>query len=280
MAQEGPDNSNAFMGSPLLFMQAGQDMTQQFVAFIGKAGNPAAGEPPAADPRALSALQETFMNQQVSLWQTVLARQQGAPEIFRVSADAGDRRFAAPEWRESPVYDYLHQAYLLNAKFLKDLVELIPAVDDMGRNRMRFLARQISDAMAPTNYAATNPEFIKRALETEGQSITDGINNLITDFEKGRISMTDESVFEIGRNIGTTEGVVVFANDLMQLIQYEPLTPEVGTLPLLVVPPCINKFYIMDLQPDNSLIRFMVEQGNTVFLVSWLNPKEEHGHLT
>jgi polyhydroxyalkanoate synthase len=280
MAQQGSEYSDAFMGSALQFLRAGQDMTQQFVAFIGKAGNPAAGEPPAADPRALSALQETFMNQQVSLWQAVLARQQGAPETFRVSADAGDRRFAAPEWRESPVYDYLHQAYLLNAKFLKDLVELIPAVDDMGRNRMRFLARQISDAMAPTNYAATNPEFIKRALETEGQSITDGINNLITDFEKGRISMTDESVFEIGRNIGTTEGAVVFENDLMQLIQYAPLTPKVGTLPLLVVPPCINKFYIMDLQPDNSLIRFMVEQGNTVFLVSWLNPKEEHGHLT
>ena len=280
MTQQGSDYSDAFMGSALQFLRAGQDMTQQFVAFIGKAGNPLAGELPAADPGALTALQEQYMNQQMFLWQAVLARQQGAPETFKVSADAGDRRFAAPEWRESPVYDYLHQAYLLNARFLKDLVELIPAVDDKGRNRMRFLARQISDAMAPTNYAATNPEFINRALETEGQSITDGINNLIRDFEKGRISMTDESVFEIGRNIGTTEGAVVFENDLMQLIQYAPLTPKVGTLPLLVVPPCINKFYIMDLQPDNSLIRFMVEQGNTVFLVSWLNPKEEHGHLT
>ena len=116
MAQEGPDNSNAFMGSPLLFMQAGQDMAQQFMAFIGQAGNPAAAVPPAADPQALTALQQQFLNQQMSLWQSVLARQQGAPETFKVAADAGDRRFAAPEWRESPVFHYLYQAYLLNAK--------------------------------------------------------------------------------------------------------------------------------------------------------------------
>jgi polyhydroxyalkanoate synthase len=134
--------------------------------------------------------------------------------------------------------------------------------------------------MAPSNFAATNPEFIKLALETKGQSITDGVNNLIKDFEKGRISMTDESGFEVGKNIANTEGAVVFENELMQLIQYSPLTEKVGTRPLVVVPPCINKFYVMDLQPDNSLIRFMVEQGNTVFLVSWRNPKEEQGHLT
>ena len=144
---------------------------------------------------------------------------------------------------------------------------------------MRFLARQMADAMAPSNFAATNPEFIKLALETKGQSITDGINNLIKDFEKGRISMTDESVFEVGKNIATTEGAVVYENELMQLIQYSPLTPKVGTRPLVVVPPCINKFYIMDLQPDNSLIRFMVDQGNTVFLVSWRNPSEAHAQV-
>jgi polyhydroxyalkanoate synthase len=255
-------------------------MTQQFMEFLSKAGNPHTASPPPVDPQALTNMQREFMEQQMRLWQSVLAKQQGKEEDFKVSPESGDRRFSAPEWRESPVYDYMHQAYLLNTKFVKQLVEIMPAEDEKAKNRMRFLARQVSDAMAPTNFAATNPEFIKTALETKGQSITDGVNNLIKDFEKGRISMTDESVFEVGKNIATTEGAVVFENDMMQLIQYTPLTPKVGSVPMLVVPPCINKFYIMDLQPDNSLIRFMIEQGNTVFLVSWRNPKEEQGHLT
>ena len=280
MTQHGSDDKDAFMATTMQFMQAGQNMAQQFMDFIGKAGNPAGTVPPAADPQALTALQKQYADQQMSLWQSVLAKQQGSEENFKVAAEPGDRRFSAPEWRSSPVYDYLHQAYLLNTKFARDLVELIPATDDKARNRMRFLARQIADAMAPSNYAATNPEFIKLALETKGQSISDGINNLLRDFEKGRISMTDESVFEVGRNIATTEGAVVFENELMQLVQYAPLTPKVGTRPLVVVPPCINKFYIMDLQPENSLIRYMVEQGNTVFLVSWRNPTEAQGHLT
>lgn len=279
MAQQGSNNNDAFLGSAMQFMQAGQGMAQQFMEFLGKTGNPTVAQPPVADPQALTALQKQFMDQQMSLWQSVLAKQQGQAESFNVAPEPGDRRFASPEWRDSPIYDYLHQAYLLNTKFVKEMVELIPAADDKSKNRMRFLARQMADAMAPSNFAATNPEFIQRALETKGQSITDGVNNLIKDFEKGRISMTDESVFEVGKNIATTEGAVVFENEVMQLIQYAPLTPKVASRPLLVVPPCINKFYIMDLQPENSLIRFMVEQGNTVFLVSWRNPKEEQGHL-
>lgn len=276
MAQ-GSNNNDAFLGSAMQFMQAGQNMAQQFMDYLGKAGG--AAPAPAADPQALTALQKQFMDQQMSLWQAVLGKHQGQPADFAVAPEPGDRRFAAPEWRDNPLYDYLHQAYLLNTKYLKELVELAPAQDDKSKNRLRFLARQVADAMAPSNFAATNPEFIKLALETKGQSITEGINNLIRDFEKGRISMTDESVFEVGRNIATTEGAVVYENDVIQLIQYAPLTPKVGTRPLLVVPPCINKFYIMDLQPDNSLIRYMVEQGNTVFLVSWRNPKEAQGQL-
>ncbi|MDR1994369.1 class I poly(R)-hydroxyalkanoic acid synthase [Azonexus sp.] len=262
------------------FMQAGQNMAQQFMEYLGQAAGSRAEAAPTVDPQALTALQKQFMDQQMALWQSMLAKQQGQEQQFKVTPEHGDRRFAAPEWRESPVFDYLHQAYLLNTQYLKQIVETIPANDDKAKERMRFLARQVADAMAPSNFAATNPEFIKLALETKGQSITDGINNLLEDFERGRMAMTDESVFEIGKNIATTEGAVVFENDLMQLIQYAPLTPKVGTRPLLVVPPCINKFYIMDLQPDNSLIRFMVEQGNTVFLVSWRNPKEDLGHLT
>jgi polyhydroxyalkanoate synthase len=279
MAQQGSGNNDAFLGSAMQFMQAGQNMAQQFIDFVSKAGNPAGTNAPAPDPQVMTALQQRFMDEQMSLWQSVLGRHQGKEVGYKVAPEPGDRRFSAPEWRESPVYDYLHQAYLLNTRYLKEMVEQIPAADDKARNKMRFLARQVIDAMAPSNYAATNPEFIKVALETKGQSITDGINNMLKDFEKGRISMTDESVFEVGKNIANSEGAVVFENELMQLIQYAPLTPKVGTRPLVVVPPCINKFYIMDLQPENSLIRFMVEQGNTVFLVSWRNPKEAQGHL-
>lgn len=282
MAQQGSNSNDAFLGSAMQFMQAGQDMAQQFMEFLGKSGTPApspAAVPP-VDPQALTALQKQLMDQQMSLWQSMLAKQQGQEETFKVTPEPGDRRFAAPEWHSSPIYDYLHQAYLLNTKFVKEMAELVPADDEKTKNRVRFLARQVADALAPSNFAATNPEFIQRALETKGQSITDGINNLIEDFEKGRISMTDESVFEVGRNIATSEGAVVFENEVMQLIQYAPLTAKVGKRPLLVVPPCINKFYIMDLQPENSLVRFMVEQGNTVFLVSWRNPQEAQGHLT
>ena len=280
MAQ-GPNNNDAFLGSTQQFMQAGQDMMQQFMDYLGKAGIPAAAMPQApSDPQALTALQKQYMDQQMSLWQSMLAKQQGQDQAFKVAPEPGDRRFSAPEWRDSPVYDYIHQAYLLNTKMLKEMVELTPAEDDKAKDRLRFVARQMTDAMAPSNFAATNPEFIKLAVETKGQSITDGINNLLKDFEKGRISMTDESVFEVGTNIANSEGAVVYENELMQLIQYTPLTAKVGTRPLVVVPPCINKFYVMDLQPENSLIRFMVDQGNTVFLVSWRNPKEEQGNLT
>ena len=278
MAQ-GSNSNDAFAGSAAQFMQNGQNMMQQFMDYLGKAGGQTGVTLPPVDPQAVTALQKQFMDQQMSLWQAVLNKTPGQDPAFKVAAEPGDRRFSAPEWKESPIYDYLHQAYLLNTQYLKQVVEVIPAQDAKSKERMRFLARQMADAMAPSNFAATNPEFIKLALETKGQSITDGINNLIKDFEKGRISMTDESVFEVGKNIATTEGAVVYENELMQLIQYSPLTPKVGTRPLVVVPPCINKFYIMDLQPDNSLIRFMVDQGNTVFLVSWRNPSEAHAQV-
>ena len=278
MAQ-GSNSNDAFAGSAAQLMQSGQNMMQQFMDYLGKAGAQAGAAPVAADPQAITNLQKQFMDQQMSLWQSMLGKQKGQEPAFKVSPEPGDRRFSAPEWRESPIYDYMHQAYLLNTQYLKQMVEVIPAEDAKSKERMRFLARQMADAMAPSNFAATNPEFIKLAVETKGQSITDGINNLIKDFEKGRISMTDESVFEVGKNIATTEGAVVYENDLMQLIQYAPLTPKVASRPLVVVPPCINKFYIMDLQPDNSLIRYMVDQGNTVFLVSWRNPSEAHGQV-
>lgn len=279
---QGPKNPNG--GNPFFaqFMQLGQGMAQQFADFLGQAAQQAKQTPGAdqAPPEnALQDLQQRLLQEHAQLWQAMLDKEKNPLAASFIMPEPGDRRFAAPEWSESPIYDYVRQAYLLNAKYLKEVVEVAPAADDKTRQRMRFLARQLVDAMAPSNFAATNPEFIKLALETQGQSIAEGINNLIEDFGKGRISMTDESLFEVGHNIATTGGAVVYENEVMQLIQYLPLTARVAKRPMVVVPPCINKFYIMDLQPDNSLIRFMVEQGHTVFLVSWRNPREAQGHL-
>jgi polyhydroxyalkanoate synthase subunit PhaC len=275
------------------FLQAGQAMAENFMQYLAKQGptmfsglaadqGSLANLPP-PDLDALRAVQNQYLELHGKLWSSVLEAQKpnGDQRLnFRVEAEPGDRRFAAADWRESPIFDYLQQAYLLNARFVRDVVETVPIEDAKAKERVRFLARQYADAMAPSNFAATNPEFIRNALATQGKSITDGIANLIADVEKGRISMTDESAFEIGRNIAASEGSVVFENELFQLIQYAPLTEKVGKVPLLIVPPCINKFYILDLQPENSLVRFAVEQGNTVFLVSWRNPKAEQGSLT
>nr|ALV86810.1 poly(R)-hydroxyalkanoic acid synthase [uncultured bacterium P11N2] len=225
---------------------------------------------------SVMALQEEWQARHMQLWQGMLQSNQAATPVAQ--SLPGDRRFSHPAWAESPIYDYLRQAYLINADYLQRLADTAP--EGQIRNRMQFLTHQAIDAMAPSNFAATNPEFIKTALATEGESIRLGIQNLLGDLEKGRISMTDEAAFEIGRNLAVTSGSVVFENELMQLIQYAPLTPKVAARPLVIVPPCINKFYILDLQPENSLVRYAVEQGNTVFMVSWRNVQADLGHLT
>ena len=229
---------------------------------------------------ALLALQQQWRDSHVALWQAML--QQGKEKIAAptVQPEPGDKRFSHPAWAESPIYDYLRQSYLLNAQYLKRMADAMPIPQQLSRNRVQFATRQFVDALAPSNFAATNPEFIQKALETNGESIKQGLQNLIADMEKGRISMTDEAAFEVGRNLAVTPGAVVFENELFQLLQYAPLTDTVAKRPLLVVPPCINKFYILDLQPENSFIRYAVAQGQTVFLVSWRNPQAELGHLT
>ena len=229
--------------------------------------------------QALAALQDDWRSSHSRLWQTMLERRTGADSPTVAKPEAGDRRFDNPAWASSPVFDYLRQAYLLNARYFRQAVEALPVADEHTRDRMRFMARQFIDAAAPTNFLATNPEFVQRAIATQGESIKQGIQNLVADLEKGRISMTDESAFEVGGNLAVTPGAVVFENELMQLIQYAPLTDAVAKRPLVMVPPCINKYYILDLKPENSFVRYAVEQGNTVFLVSWRNPRVEHGHL-
>jgi polyhydroxyalkanoate synthase len=220
------------------------------------------------------------MAQHARLWQGMLGKAPDQPAPQVASPAPGDKRFDDPSWAESPVYDYLRQAYLINAEYVKRMVEAAPMADGQAKDRMRFLTRQMVDAMAPSNFLATNPEFVKTAMETKGLSIQKGIQNLIADLEKGRISMTDDSAFEVGRNLAVTPGAVVYENELMQLLQYSPQTETVAARPFLMVPPCINKYYILDLQPENSVVRYAVEQGNTVFLISWKNVQADQGHLS
>ncbi|MEI6719785.1 MAG: class I poly(R)-hydroxyalkanoic acid synthase, partial [Betaproteobacteria bacterium] len=186
---------------------------------------------------------------------------------------------AAPEWREIPYYDYLKQSYLLASEYLTGLAESAQ-LEAQAKERLRFAVRQWIDASCPANFPATNPEAVRLAIETKGESITRGIANLIADAGKGHISQTDESAFEVGRNLATTPGAVVYENDLFQLIQYKATTANVAKRPLVMVPPCINKFYILDLQPENSYVAYAVGEGHTVFMVSWRNVKADLGHLT
>jgi poly[(R)-3-hydroxyalkanoate] polymerase subunit PhaC len=233
-----------------------------------------------ADAAKVAALQARFLNEHAVLWRTTLARQPGGEADAAVGpADRDDRRFASAEWRRDPWFDYLRRSYLINSRFVADWVEALDA-EPRAKERLRFVTRQLADAMSPANFAATNPEALKLALETKGESLTRGVRQLIEDVHKGRIATSDESKFELGRNIAATEGAVVFQNELMQLIQYKPLAATEFKRPLVMIPPCINKYYILDLQPENSLVRFALEQGHRVFMVSWRNVEKDQGHLT
>lgn len=230
----------------------------------------------ARDPERWQASQQTWYQQQLALWTRISAPQpaQSAP----TDAPAPDRRFRAPEWRE-PYFQWLSQSYLITSRWLTALAsgaELKPH----EKKKSAFLLRQWIDAASPANFAWSNPESLKLAAETQGASLAQGLQNLRDDMPKGMVSMTDETAFEVGRNLAVTPGAVVFENELMQLIQYRPATDAVYERPLLMVPPCINKFYVLDLQPENSLVRYAVEQGHTVFMVSWRNASEGMGKIT
>lgn len=264
---------------PASFAQNFLDFISQHTASMQQAGVPAPAVP-MPEAEVLLKLQQEYAQRHAALWNSLLGRKPGEESQPVIRAEPGDRRFSASEWAASPVFDYIRQGYLLNADFLKKMTDAMPIADGRMKSRAQFLTRQYIDAMAPSNFAATNPEFIRQALDTKGESISVGIRNLLDDLQKGRISMTDDSAFEVGRNLAVTPGSVIYENDLIQLIQYAPLTSKVGQRPLLIVPPCINKFYVMDLQPENSLVRFIVEQGITVFLVSWRNASAAQAHYT
>ena len=199
---------------------------------------------------------------------------EGAP----AAGTGDDKRFTNEAWRSDPRYSALSNAYLAYAEFLQKGIDAAP-VDERARAQMRFGMRQAMDAMSPSNFFLTNPEAAQLALETGGRSLTEGLSLFMRDVARGRVSMTDETAFEVGKNVATTPGTVIFENELMQVIQYTPTTAEVYERPLVIVPPCINKFYILDLQPDNSFVRNAVAEGQTVFLVSWRNVDAGAGHV-
>ena len=233
---------------------------------------------PVFDPGAVAQLSERFAPRIQALWARVLG-ESTAPSTDADARTKADRRFAAPAWREQPYFAFIKEAYLLYAEYLSELASLAKLAP-ADKQRFVFATRQYLDAIAPTNYPATNPEVLGRALETDGASLLHGLANLITDAQKGRITMSDERAFQVGRNLAVTPGRVVFRNDLMELIQYDATTPTVHQRPLVIVPPCINKFYILDMRPENSFVRHAVAQGHTVFMISWRNVPPALGQVT
>ena len=236
-------------------------------------------QPAFVDLRALAALNEKYRARIEALWSAAASATNAmAPLPVVVEPSPGDRRFAAPEWDRLPYYALLKQGYLLVAGYLNELAELamLPAPE---KRRLEFLTRQYVDAIAPTNFLATNPAVAARALATDGKSLVQGLANLLADAQKGRIAMSDERAFAVGTNLAVTPGSVVFRNPLIELIQYAPTTARVHRRPLVIVPPCINKYYILDLTPENSFVRWAVAQGHTVFMISWRNIPPELGRL-
>ena len=232
-----------------------------------------------ANPARLMQAQIGFWQDYLTLWQHTARRMMGEATQPVIEEPKSDRRFKDDAWRENEVFDFIRQSYLLSAKFFTNVVQSTEGLDPKTAQKVDFYTRQFVDAMSPSNFLMTNPEVLRRTAETGGENLLKGLSNLLADLERGkgqlRIRMTDETKFKVGENIAVTPGKVVFRNDLMELIQYAPATEQVLKRPLLVIPPWINKFYILDLRPKNSFIRWAVEQGHTVFVVSWVNPDEK-----
>jgi polyhydroxyalkanoate synthase len=214
-------------------------------------------------PDKLQALQQAYVREATELWNRGLTE----------GPTGSDKRFSSGAWAKNPVASFSAAVYLLNARTLLGMAEAADT-DAKTKARLRFAVEQWMAASAPSNFLALNAEAQQKAVETQGESIARGMRNLLADLQQGHVSMTDESAFEVGRNVATSEGAVVFENALFQLLEYKPLTRQVYERPFLFVPPCINKFYILDLQPENSLIRHVVEQGHRTFVVSWRNADE------
>ena len=230
-----------------------------------QAGMPTAPDNPAPlisfSPAKLQQVQQQYLQDATQLW----------GEAMQGKLQLRDKRFADAAWSGNPMAAFIAATYLMNSRAMIGLADAVQA-DEKTRTRVRFAVDQWLAAAAPSNFLALNAEAQQKAIDTKGESIAKGLQNLLNDMRQGHVSMTDESLFEVGKNVATTEGAVVFENALFQLLEYKPLTTKVFERPLLLIPPCINKYYILDLQPENSLVRYAVEQGHRTFVVSWRNP--------
>ena len=235
-----------------------------------------------ADPAKLAEAQMRMWTDYVNLWQSSLQAFFGQkPEAAGAKPDA---RFKDALWENNFLFDYIRKSYLVTAQNLQKTVAEVQGLDPQSARKVKFFTRQFVDALSPSNFVFTNPEVLKRTVETGGQNLLEGLNHLLQDLDRGNgklaISMTDYSAFTLGKNVATAPGKVVYQNDLMQLIQFSPSTTEVFKTPLLIIPPWINKYYILDLREKNSFIRWACAQGHTVFTISWVNPDERHAHKT
>ena len=230
----------------------------------------------AAQPERMMRAQGDLFAKYLELWQTTARRASGETSEPVVSPAKGDKRFNDPDWSDNPVFDVIKQSYLLTANFLNDMVSDVDGVDPLEKRRVEFFMRMLTDAFAPSNFLASNPTALKEVMTSGGQSLVKGMENFQADLQRGggalSIAQTDYDMFKIGENVATAPGKVVFRNEIIELLQFSPSTEQVHEIPLLIFPPWINKFYIMDLRPENSLIRWLASQGFTVFVASWVNP--------
>ena len=237
----------------------------------------------AADPFRLAQAQFRYWQDAVSLWQSSVLKLMGQDAKPVAEPQAGDKRFRHEDWQQNFLFDYLKQSYLIAARHLHGTVGRVEGLDEQTARKVDFYTRQYIDALSPSNFLLTNPEVLRETVASGGQNLVKGLNNLLEDLARGggeqlRTRMSDERAFELGENIATTPGKIVFQNDLIQLIQYQPAGEKVYRRPLLIIPPWINKYYILDLREKNSYVKWAVEQGHTVFVISWVNPDAKLAH--
>ncbi len=232
-----------------------------------------------SNPQKLFDMQAKLWQDWFTLWHDSATRFLGGKSEDIYKPDKGDRRFKDPAWEQSAVFDFIKQSYLLTSRWMQDVVRQTEGLDDATRTKVDFYTRQFINALAPSNFLMTNPEVLQETLESRGENLLRGLENLLADLRRGhgelKISTTDYEAFRLGENIAITPGKVIYQNDLMQLLQFEATTGAVHKRPLLIIPPWINKYYILDLRPDNSFIRWLADQGHTVFIISWVNPNRK-----